>query len=85
MGFREGTGLAASSLLGTVGNGPGQRDLAAMFDGDDGPEVASTWCGGADESGYFGIAAPGAEAQGRVYGLGWGWVVETEGFGDGGE
>ena len=48
--------------------GPGQRDLAAVFDddGEGAAELVSTWCGGADEGGYFGIAAPGAGAQRRI-------------------
>ena len=47
--------------------GPGHRDLAAIFDGAATEfSVGSTWCGGAKEGGYFGIAAPGVEAQRRI-------------------
>ena len=41
--------------------GPRHRELAALFEGRSG-----TWCGGAPESGYFGIATPDEVARGRI-------------------
>ena len=47
--------------------GPRHRVLAAMFEG----RTGKTWCGGAEASGYFGIAAPEAGERERI--LAW-WV-----------